>query len=438
MKNLKLSIPSDSITSEVFFALQLRIANELFLPKLKTFQCEDLTDEFIPFIPLFLSSQTSEITIEFGDESHPIADASIITRLPTLCPKLERITLNLNYRDPVITEAVSEMLLACNRDSLKVFSVDCPLTEEAQEVVCQLPKLSKLSMVIQGQTRLPPVSLPNLTYIDLEYDDHLDWLQGFRGMALKKLESVHFHSESGKIGDFLGEFESVALTTSIKNTLSTFEFYASCTSDPNYSSLLSFKQLKILEIGFSCYDGCSSTVDDQVIITLAQAMPKLETLRLGGAPCGTSTGATIDGLIGPASRCPRLSALRVHFQAYNLIDAATNATTVPSLNGEREVQREGCALTDLEVGDTPISPQSASTLVLILLHIFPHIRNVKYNNREWETVAETVKRFRQIGTFVHHRGEGRRYVQLSLQMTRYQESGIDIKPRQEKVRRRRQ
>ena len=418
MKNLKLSIPNDSISSEVFFALQLRIANEPFLPKLKTFQCEDPTDEFIPFIPLFLSSKTSEITIEFCDQSNMIADASIITRLPTLCPKLERITLN-NYRDPIIIEAVSEMLLACNRDSLKAFSVDCPLTKEAQEVVCQLPKLSKLSMVIQGQTRLPPVSLPNLTHIHLEYDDHHDWLQGFRGMAFEKLESVHFRSGSKQIGDFLGEFESVALTTSIKNTLSTFTFYASCSWDPNYSSLLSFKQLKILEIGFSCSGGCSSTVDDQVIITLAKAMPKLETLRLGGAPCGTSTGATIDGLIDLTSRCPRLSALRVHFQADNLIDAATNATTVPSLDSEWEVQREGCALTELEVGYIPIPPRSTSTLALILLQIFPHILNVKYNNREWETVAETVKKFRQISTFVHHRGEGRRYVQLSLQMTRH-------------------
>ena len=275
--------------------------------------------------------------------------------------------------------------------------------EEARDVICQLPKLSLLSTVIQGQAQFPPVALPKLTSIKIEFESSFDWLQGFRGASLGRLEWVCFRSNSSQIGDFLGEFESVALTTSAPDKLSSFKFLTSHSWNPNYSSLLSFKQLKELEIEFSCNGGCSSTVDDNIITTLAQAMPKLETLKLGGAPCRTTTGATVKGLIILASHCPHLSKLRIHFQAVTLADAATSAgTTAPPGDGPA-VQWEDCVLTDLEVGNAPVTSR-ASMVALTLLGIFPHISNVKYINSGWESVAETVKKFRQIHALVH-RGE---------------------------------
>ena len=402
MKTLEVHGFEDPIAPEVFPVLQLRTANELFLPRLQRFQCEEPTTEFIPFIPLFLSPRTIDVDITFAEESHFLVDASIISRLPTLCPELECITLRSLLRTPIVIAAVSEMLLACNRDSLQSFSVNSPLTEEAQEVLFHLPKLSKLWTVFQGGTKLPSVTLPNLTTIDVEYDDSLDWLEEFRGVALGKLESISFHSGSEQIGDFLGAFESVALTTSAQNTLSSFSFYTSRSWNPNYSSLLSFKQLQTLEIEFDCRGGCSSRVDDEVITALSQAMPKLEVLRLGGVPCGTSTGATFDGLVDLSLRCPRLTKLHVHFHVDSLIDATVNVTT--STDGEPIFWREDCALTDLEVGNIPIPPQSALVVTLSLLQIFPRILNiVDYTNPEWETVAEAIKKFRQVGTLVHRR-----------------------------------
>ena len=73
--------------------------------------------------------------------------------------------------------------------------MDSLLTEEALKVVYQLPKLSKLWTVIQGDTLLPQVALPNLTSIDIEFDRDLDWLPGFREVLLGQLESVYFCSE---------------------------------------------------------------------------------------------------------------------------------------------------------------------------------------------------------------------------------------------------
>jgi len=400
MRKLVVDTSEDPVTLDILQALQLRTVNDPWLPRLKRFECKGATEMFVPFIPSFLSPKTTEINIVFAKDPPMVVVATMISRLSSLCLNLEWIVLRDLPRDPVVTEAVSEMLLACNRDALQVFCVDSPLAEEAQKVVCRLPRLFHLWVVVQGPTSLPTVALPNLTVMDIEYDNDLNWLQGFRGAVLEELESVTFHTESDHIGDFIGAFESVALTTSVQDTLSVFRFYTSRPWNPNYSSLLSFNQLKQVEIDFSCGGGCSSRIDDGTIVSLGRAMPKLEVLQLGGTPCKTPTGITVEGLIGLACLCPHLSELRIHFQATSLVEAATRAAVLIPSN-EPVVQRKDCVLVDLEVGETPIPARSGLTVALMLLQIFPRMLNVKYKNREWKTVAETVRDFRRFGGFVH-------------------------------------
>ena len=414
MRKLKVNTSEDPVSLDVILALWLRTPGEPWLPRLNTFECEEATEAFVSFIPLLLSPKTTDISIGFTKRTPTVVAASTIARLSTLCPDLEFVTLDSLPRDPIITKAASEMLLACNPDTLQAFRVDSPLTEEAREVVYRLPKLSRLWAVIRGSTSLPAVALPNLTMIDVEYDD-LDWLQGFRGTSLEKLDSVTFYSESEKIGDPLGAFESVALAGSAQNTLSEFRFDTSGSWDPNYSSLLSFHQLKIVVILFSCGGGCSSRVDDDIIASMARAMPKLEILLLGYPPCGTPTGITANGLIGLARLCPRLSELRIHFQAATLVEAATSATLRSPPDSESVVLREDCALTDLEVGRIPIPAGSGPAIASILLQIFPRIINVKYHtyvDQGWGTVAETIDDFRRVGTFVHPTGETHPHISL--------------------------
>lgn len=160
------------------------------------------------------------------------------------------------------------MLLACNRDTLRDLLVYSPMTGEAQEILSQFPKPSRLLAVIEGHTPLPTMVLPDLTSIAVEYEDHLDWLQGFHGATLNRLETVTFHSKSAHIGGPFGAFGSVALTTSIMKPLLRFRFYTSSSCDPEFPPLLPFKQLKELEIEFYCDCGCPSRVDDDAIITL--------------------------------------------------------------------------------------------------------------------------------------------------------------------------
>ena len=405
MRNLTVDTSEDPVTSGVLFVLQLRAANEPLLPRLDIFTCQSATEAFIPFIPSFLSRKTTRIRIEFAESPPTVMIASMITRLSILCPDLEGITLDCLPRDPVITEAVSELLLSCDGEYLQLFCVDSPLTDAAGEVVFQLPKLSLLWVVIEGHTQIPPVALPKLVVIDLEYDDHLDWLQGFRGAILGGLEHVHFTSQSEQIGDFLGKFTSVALTTSALATLSVFDFTTSRSWDPNYRSLLPFTQLKDLQIEFSCDDHCSSRVDDDIVMDLAQAMPKLEILKLGNAPCRVGTGVTVKGLIALARGCRHLSKLRIHFQASSLVEAVAGVGVPTGSDDETMVQRRDCVLTNLEVGETPIQTDSVLMVTMTLLHIFPRLLKIIFTGKKWKDVAENIKVSQRIGSFVRRTGK---------------------------------
>ena len=296
------------------------------------------------------------------------------------------------------------MLLACNRDTLRGFSVTCPLTEEARRFLYTLPNLRRLWTVVQGQTSIPPLALPDLDTIHIEWDSGHDWLQGFRGATIGKLKTVIFHLMPGstQIDGFLEEFESVALAASLQNTLSSFEFRTSQSWSPNYSSLLVFKQMQVLEIQFSCDNGCSSTVDDDIVINLARAMPGLTILRLGGAPCSALTGVTLTGLIALAFHCLQLSKLRVHFQANRLAEE-TSRTKPPSLfKPISGVPQTDCALTDLQVGEIPIPEQETLTVGLTLLQTFPKIVDIQYIDPQWKSVVETIKLFRRICGNIHH------------------------------------
>lgn len=398
MTMLIVDASKDLVTSEVLPTLQLGTGGEPLFPRLEGFGCVKAPGDFVPFVSLFLSPKTVDICFRFVPNAPTLTVALTITRLPALCPHIISLVLNPLPRNPAITEVVSEMLLTCNPNTLQLLSVDSPLTEDARGVVYRLPRLYNLSVLIQGPVSLPPVELPNLETICLEWNSGFDWLEGFRGATIRKLESITFRPTGAQIDGFLEEFQSVALTISAQETLSKFSFYTSQSWTPNYSSLFVFKRLTKLEVEFSCHIGCSSTVDDDTVIKLAEAMPGLKILRLGGPPCRVVTGVTFKGLVSLALRCPQLSELCVHLQANKLADA-----TYPLYPSEPTtfVSRTECALTDLQVGSTRLAEQAALAVGISLLQLFPELVNIKYTNSPWKKVADVVRLSRRIGGRIH-------------------------------------
>jgi len=343
-----------ALSSEIFSALQVGTIKKPLLLNLRTLRLFYIGGGFIPFIPFILSPRTTVIDIKFSGYNLPTAMvASTLMTLPALCPNLEKIILQSLPRDPAIVAGVSGMLLATNRNTLRCFRVGSPLTEEAQEVIYNLPNLRELSAIIERDTSLPSAVLPNLTSLAIECDHGYDWLRMFHGATLERLESVIFDSRSEQIGDFLGAFKRVALAASTQNTLSRFTLHISCSWNPSYTSLLPFTQMTCLVIEFSCGNDCSSSVDDDIITSLARAMPKLQYLSLGDEPCRRiTTGVTVKGLMVLAHHCPNLFVLRVHFQVASL--SAPPATPGTTSNAGSTSPWWDCALAILEVGKIPV------------------------------------------------------------------------------------
>ena len=389
-----------STSLQIVSVLQ-RHANKPLLPNLKTLMLSDVVPAFLPLISLFLSPGTTDIDILFYTVRPGAAVvASTVTSLSTLCPNLQNITLHLLPRDPIITAAVSGMLLA-SRNTLQCFRTDSPLTKEARGVVCKLSDLRKLEVVVEEGTSLPMLTLPGLTHlsIKLEGDQDSDWLQV---LALGKLESVAFDFESEQTVDFLEAFEEVTLAASAQDTLSDFRLHTSRPWDPNYSSLLPFTQLAHLVIKFPCGAGCSSNVDDDVVTNLARTMPKLETLQLGNDPCRKiSTGVTVRGLVVLADHCPDLSTLRVHLRVDTL--SALPASRVDSDAGPAAPRRV-CALTKLGVGKTPVPMRSALVVALTLTSIFSRMKDVGSVDKSWEVVVDAIRRARDIVAWCSRNG----------------------------------
>ena len=381
---------------EVLSALQLCATSDPLFPNLGTLDLWTASVEFIPFIPLFLSRRTTVIKIgSFESKPSKEAIASIITTFPALCPNLREIDLPRLPRDPVITAAVSGMLLASNRGTLRSFHVDSPLTEEAREAIYNLPDLCGLSVVIEKDTLLPPLVFPNVVDLIIEWDHDGDWLRVLHRAELGKLETATFHSGSEQLGNFLETFQRVALAASAQNTLSEFYFHTSRSWNPNYPSLHPFTQLTSLVIESSCSDGCSSTVDDDVIVDLARTMPKLENLALCDDPCDRiRTGVTAKGLVALAHHCPDLYSLQIHFQVASLSTPPANGGITS--NGRPTALRRDCALTGFEAGETPMPEESVLVVAMTLARIFPRINYIHYADENWEKVMDAICLSREI------------------------------------------
>ena len=403
MRILELDASKDPQISDILLVQQSHTTNDPWLPRLTGFRCELVGKKLIPLIPFFLSPRTTDICIGFDKNTPAAVIGPMIMRLPTLCPDMNQIDIfPLPQRDPVITEVVSKMLLSCKRDHLRDFIVDSTLTEEARGVVFRLPKLSELRTVIEGRTLLPPVRLPNLTDIEIVFDDCFEWLQGLQGMDLEKLRSVFFYSKSREIGEFLGAF---ALTTLANDTLLHFHFSTSYAWNPNYRPLLRFTRLETLIVEFSCDWRCSSSVDDDILGELAEAMPRLEILQLGDPPCYVNTGVTIKGLTALAHNCRYLRELRIHFQTDSIAEAAESQETHSHSRHETATRENDCALISLEAGETPVSILGSSMVAKGLLQVFPRLRSIESALPLWRKIQRDIRFLQKASKANHQRSE---------------------------------
>ena len=173
---------------QVFLVLQSRAFSEPLLPNLKSLTLMSIPENLVSFITLFLSSRTTTVYLgDIGNDVSSAAIASVAKTIPILSPNLRGISLRLKQSDPMITTAVSGMLLTIKGNALQKFDVDSSLTEEAREVICGLPDLCELHTDIGGSSSLPTLVLPNLATIGLDFDRDHGWLQAYAVQSAQKM-----------------------------------------------------------------------------------------------------------------------------------------------------------------------------------------------------------------------------------------------------------
>lgn len=139
-------------------------------------------------------------------------------------------------------------------------------------------------------------------------------------------------------------------------------------------------------------------MDDELVIKLSRAMPKLEVLQLGNPPCQDLTsGVTAEGLVALTHHCPNLSTICMHSQVASL--SAPPASPGTTLNTESSRLWSDCALTRLVVGDIPVAEESALVVALTLLRIFPRIESIVGVGEGWLKVEDAIRHSKQIVDF---------------------------------------
>ena len=135
-------------------------------------------------------------------------------------------------------------------------------------------------------------------------------------------------------------------------------------------------------------------VDDDTVISLSQAMPKLTTLLLGYKPCGQlTTGVTAKGLVALALHYPDLQRLCIHFQVASL-SAPSTSSGQPGFgrNTEPTGSQTVCDLKELVVGYMLVPEESALMVALTLLRIFPRIESIDFIfDRGWGKVKDAIR-----------------------------------------------
>jgi hypothetical protein len=164
----------------------------------------------------------------------------------------------------------------------------------------------------------------------------------------------------------------------------------------------SFKNLTSLIISSDCNSLCqTSGLTDNDIDLLSTAMPCLETLNLGSAPCISLSQITFKSLYTLSRRCTRLNDLLIHFNPALFVTKCRKLESWDVALGISDVNTslDLCSVTELYAGEIPLPEQShaCSILALGLLRVFPCLEEVVYENEDWAGVDFLVGVFRRMG-----------------------------------------
>lgn len=341
----------------------------------------------------------------------------ILMKLSASSPDIREIRVELLFHSPATEEASSQLLMQCNHHRLRKFNVDSPISPAALGHIIQLPSLEKLWLVfnsVQLPNPLPPVVFPSLQLLDVEYTGAHTWLELLRAIENPVLKEISVECPGPDVEQFMEAFQLTIAQCQMQEILQEFsvrspqEFKI---SPGIIACTFSFKNLTSLEILSDCEPGICQTFDitDRHIELLTKAMPRLESLTIGGAPCNLHSQITFKSLYTISHRCPRLSTLQIHFNAALFVSGVEtgpgSAGATLCLSDLKTPSPELCLVTTIDVGSIPLPNSDTSTIVALgLLGVFPHLKEIEYEEEDWADVQDLIGVCHRMGRFAFGKG----------------------------------
>ena len=185
----------------------------------------------------------------------------------------------------------------------------------------------------------------------------------------------------------------------VRATLTCLEIHGWVSIDATFTSLFSlFSNLTTLFAQPRCADGCAFPLTDQDMVQLSAALPRLETLDLGG-PCPLGTcNTTVFCLLALSVHCKNLRRLMIHFNTTNLTNDIQSLSEDPYFRDLGSLPTR-CHLMSFDAGGSPFprptSDEDITTIAAGLIGIFPSLIDVhSYIGKNWTVLRSRVRKLR--------------------------------------------
>ena len=366
------------------------------LPNLQSLEWYSDTDTFV-YVNLFRSPRLTSLLVRVTPNIPNVVP--ILTSLPV--ETLEELRFLDLSRDRAVQDAISSLVLRTT-PTLRSIEVSSDLSDAAIHHVVRLPNLSDASVrFVNLDLQAAPLDtiFPSLRTLETRVDSEGGWKYLMEDTM--KLESIVLHSLTAlhpeKVVDIFGFLINRGFHR-ITHRLS-FAAFEPCDLTPRIlTPLHNFGSLARLSVTSPCDPiRCKSRLTDGALAQLAEALPQLVELFLGGVPCGSpARGITLAGLHPLSVHCIHLETLQVHFSALDIPtdipeDALSKASDQPPLSH--------CPLFRLVVGELPVSASAKSPLIIayFLRQMFPRLSKIwrTVTDSPWKEVQEHVDVFQK-------------------------------------------
>ena len=398
--------------------LNARSSGRCMLPKLRDIQCFSAPREHLEqLLPLVVSPVLTNFLLGFNIHSN-LDGFQLVPILEALAPAYNSLTeVRIYYptpHDPQIIHATSNLLLKCNPDKLRDFTVISALSAEAFIHATQLPNLEMFVIrtdMTEVDVPLPTSAFPSLKSLEIDATNtRSPLLQTITHIRSRTLTRLELGFPAATLETFLPATLAALQPGGLHQTLTTLSINPKGDVDLNGAAMrpiLFLTQLTNLEIRFFCDQGrCAYKLSDENLEELVTAMPKLRLLSLGSFPCSRPANSTLKSLASVARHCKHLEQLSIHTN----VGAIVNGLLQGGYRREDFAPEDplavfaGSPLHTIIFGPCPIpnEEQGAMIFVLALLRLFPRLKSVavfppgRERDPLWELVDSVVTTYRRI------------------------------------------